>query len=378
MRNLEAELSLERILEDSISQDFLEDPVTTVDGMTYSTETINEWFIKHNTSPKTNNPLPDKSLIKNHFVAKVLETPNIHNGDNYLDPITHKLIEEPIIARNGVTYDKTSWLQHVKKNPCYPHSQELIKEKDKKSETLIVNFLAKNILADYAVHLQKRKVVAEASSQKSEAPLIENKPAAAAKKAGAKKRGNLYDECAASMIERGVQNPQALLNEINEIKNFIIADIDQYLTSREKRHKNPFEFFRFDNIHLTNKRYQLASDLKMELTALFASKANNPASIKEVLVVMVALNKMLLDVSSADRDAAKQYEKASYDELGRSHFRHMVDRGMQKIEKFLYDSKLGNKMYRCDRGELVVVRVLGVRTPCIEDYFSPEKRDFQF
>ena len=57
-----------------LTMDLFEDPVFLSDGHTYERSAIEQWLKDHNTSPKTNLPLPDARLIPNHALrGQVIE-----------------------------------------------------------------------------------------------------------------------------------------------------------------------------------------------------------------------------------------------------------------------------------------------------------------
>mmetsp|Transcript_16164 Transcript_16164/g.35254 ORF Transcript_16164/g.35254 Transcript_16164/m.35254 type:complete len:91 (+) Transcript_16164:143-415(+) len=49
-----------------ISLEIMDEPVICSDGITYEKREIKRWFLQHNTSPKTNVELLNKSLIPNY------------------------------------------------------------------------------------------------------------------------------------------------------------------------------------------------------------------------------------------------------------------------------------------------------------------------
>ena len=56
-----------------ISLEIMEDPVICADGMTYERKEISNWLEHHNTSPKTNEPLSDLTLIPNNAIKSVID-----------------------------------------------------------------------------------------------------------------------------------------------------------------------------------------------------------------------------------------------------------------------------------------------------------------
>ena len=55
-------------------QDVMHDPVIAADGHTYERSAIEQWFNNHDTSPMTNERLPDKHLISNVLVRRLIQS----------------------------------------------------------------------------------------------------------------------------------------------------------------------------------------------------------------------------------------------------------------------------------------------------------------
>merc|ERR1740121_721957 len=55
-----------------ISQSIMGDPVITADGQTYERKAIEAWFADHQTSPVTNLPLDNRSVLPNHSLRKLI------------------------------------------------------------------------------------------------------------------------------------------------------------------------------------------------------------------------------------------------------------------------------------------------------------------
>ena len=53
--------------------EIMEDPVIASDGITYNRSEIEEWFKKHDTSPKTGEKLKSKGLIPNISIRNAIE-----------------------------------------------------------------------------------------------------------------------------------------------------------------------------------------------------------------------------------------------------------------------------------------------------------------
>jgi ankyrin repeat protein len=195
---------LKKILKDTISHEVITEPVTTLDGQTYEKEAIIGWFrtcTKHNhpmTSPATNNILSSIEYIDNHFVRAVIEHYNtalsennnnnnnssvassqleLHNSNNYIDPLTGEIIVDPIIARNGITYGRAAWLRWIQAgNNFYPPSVNQpgrqsssvpIHPGDKTEDNLIPNIIARQILANYVECSTENKNINELPLERS-------------------------------------------------------------------------------------------------------------------------------------------------------------------------------------------------------------------
>ena len=55
-----------------ITQDIMQDPVKTVDGMTYDRPAIDRWLIQHTTSPLTGLPLSTRNVTPPTIFAPAL------------------------------------------------------------------------------------------------------------------------------------------------------------------------------------------------------------------------------------------------------------------------------------------------------------------
>jgi len=64
-----------------ISQELMEDPVTTADGHTYERREIFRWLCLHNTSPLTGAPLPNKSLTPAISLRQLIATFRVEHPD---------------------------------------------------------------------------------------------------------------------------------------------------------------------------------------------------------------------------------------------------------------------------------------------------------
>ncbi|CAK9067667.1 unnamed protein product [Durusdinium trenchii] len=65
-----------------ISQEVMVDPVTTSDGHTYDRKPIEEWLRNNDTSPNTGLVLPNKTLIPNHNLRKLIQEASTAKEDS--------------------------------------------------------------------------------------------------------------------------------------------------------------------------------------------------------------------------------------------------------------------------------------------------------
>ena len=61
------------LIDSAFSCEIMEDPVIASDGITYNRSEIEEWFKKHDTSPKTGEILKSKGLIPNISIRNAIE-----------------------------------------------------------------------------------------------------------------------------------------------------------------------------------------------------------------------------------------------------------------------------------------------------------------
>jgi WD40 repeat protein len=61
------------LIDSAFSCEIMEDPVVACDGITYNRSEIEEWFKKHDTSPKTGEILKSKGLIPNISIRNAIE-----------------------------------------------------------------------------------------------------------------------------------------------------------------------------------------------------------------------------------------------------------------------------------------------------------------
>ena len=73
----EAKMKEEKAREDCIcpiTLDLMKDPVVAADGRSYEREAISKWLENHNTSPCTNQQLPQKHFIPNIQLKNIIQT----------------------------------------------------------------------------------------------------------------------------------------------------------------------------------------------------------------------------------------------------------------------------------------------------------------
>ena len=57
-----------------ITHELMNDPVICSDGHTYERAAIERWLRSHGSSPKTNAPLPNRTVLPNHNLRGIIET----------------------------------------------------------------------------------------------------------------------------------------------------------------------------------------------------------------------------------------------------------------------------------------------------------------
>ncbi len=127
-----------------LTQEVIVFPVVAADGMTYEESTIRQWIYdyKKDFSPMTRKKLANKILIPNQTI--------IDAKDKYLIkliiicPLEGKLMEEPVIAADGYTYEREAieaWFKNTSISP--------MTNKSVPSRTLIPNQAIKSVIGDY-------------------------------------------------------------------------------------------------------------------------------------------------------------------------------------------------------------------------------------
>lgn len=154
--------------DDSFSGSRLNDPVTAPGGHTYSRDAITNWLQNHKTDPLTREPLTRAMLRPNFLVAQLVATrtnqlagKEIDSAKSlaewkkdpilkhFTDPLTHDMMKEPVLAPNGISYDKEIILKYLSQ-----HGNKLPSGEPCTPEQLIPNRVAAEVLA---IRLKEQK-----------------------------------------------------------------------------------------------------------------------------------------------------------------------------------------------------------------------------
>lgn len=91
-----------------ITREIMKDPVVTDDGTAYEREAIVRWLRDTGTSPITrevaNGVTTD--LVLKKIINECHQDPQADLSKNFLCPITHKIMSDPVLADDGWTYDR--------------------------------------------------------------------------------------------------------------------------------------------------------------------------------------------------------------------------------------------------------------------------------
>lgn len=83
-----AEIDIPQYFVCPISLQIMKDPVTTVTGITYDRETIQQWLVSASVCPVTKQPLPHGSdLTPNHMLRRLIQAWCVANANNGIDRI---------------------------------------------------------------------------------------------------------------------------------------------------------------------------------------------------------------------------------------------------------------------------------------------------
>ncbi|OFW84142.1 MAG: hypothetical protein A3G78_07820 [Alphaproteobacteria bacterium RIFCSPLOWO2_12_FULL_42_29] len=101
-----------------ITLEVMEDPVVAADGHSYERTAILEYFRRWGaaaSSPLTGLPLPNQSLFDNLALRTLIKgwNPGRQSGPAaHLCPITKRVMEDPVVAADGHSYERTAILVH--------------------------------------------------------------------------------------------------------------------------------------------------------------------------------------------------------------------------------------------------------------------------
>lgn len=137
---------MEALLEDSILHTLITDPYITPQGITYEYGGISQWVAAHETDPLTREKLTIASLIPNLLIKDVLIFYRSHPEATAIPPClvrpeTKELYKNPVVARDGKTYERAELVLHLQKtNGVLPSGVEQF------VGTLYPNRLAKSLI----------------------------------------------------------------------------------------------------------------------------------------------------------------------------------------------------------------------------------------
>jgi hypothetical protein len=110
------------------------DPVIAADGYTYDREKIEKWLQEGNTvSPTTGKELESKELVSNRALRDLSDAIKKKADIEAVlsnDPITLEIPKDPVVAKDGYTYDRASIVDWLKKNPTSPSTREPLASQD--------------------------------------------------------------------------------------------------------------------------------------------------------------------------------------------------------------------------------------------------------
>jgi hypothetical protein len=125
-----------------ITYDIFKDPVIALDGIFYEREAIEEWFKNHNTSPTTREII-DKTVISSILLNNLLKEYLEKNRDVFVCPITYDIFKDPVIALDGIFYEREAIEEWFKNHNTSPITRKII------DKTVISSILFNNLLKEY-------------------------------------------------------------------------------------------------------------------------------------------------------------------------------------------------------------------------------------
>ena len=144
--------------EGPLTFDIMEKPVITEYGQTYENKSIEAWLDKKGTDPNLNVILTNKTLWENKFIKQLIAAYAKGNINNklFLCPITNKIIKDPVVAADGITYEKEAIKEYLVAHSVSPVTHETITDK-----SLRENFLAKSLIEKHVKATRVKKMIAD-------------------------------------------------------------------------------------------------------------------------------------------------------------------------------------------------------------------------
>lgn len=93
-------------------------PVVTMDGQLYERQEIEAWLKHHSTSPLTNEILNNTTLVPFKLLENILQRPRYEIvAKDLICPLTNRFMKEPVLASNGVLYEREAIQREFNLNP---------------------------------------------------------------------------------------------------------------------------------------------------------------------------------------------------------------------------------------------------------------------
>jgi hypothetical protein len=154
---VELNKQLSKILIDPVTREVITDPVITKEGETYSGRAILNLQLHASDTSPSHEPLNEDDLLPNITLVNIVDTLETSKNFYHLQvqlrlhlqcPLSKALFEEPVVAADGYTYEKTYIENYLEEHGAPP--KELFWNHD--SHALIENVLIQNIIALLSKH----------------------------------------------------------------------------------------------------------------------------------------------------------------------------------------------------------------------------------
>ncbi|OGT54462.1 MAG: hypothetical protein A3F17_07675 [Gammaproteobacteria bacterium RIFCSPHIGHO2_12_FULL_41_15] len=150
--SVDNELNIPDEFSDPISFEIMKEPMSTAAGYSYERTTITEWLKDHDTDPLTNKKLPHLNLVPNHNLRKLIEDHYLRKNEanqkklpaEFLDPISHDIMREPVITADGHSYERATIQKWLETHTTSPLTNEKLPHPN-----LIPNHKLRSLIEDY-------------------------------------------------------------------------------------------------------------------------------------------------------------------------------------------------------------------------------------